>query len=432
VILWVSSREKAQPEQFLLTKRENVNPEPIQELKDISQLLPKTVSSRLKAATLQLEGERGALNALSSIGGKLAGVRDVFDATALLEAVLKEAVVLMQGDRAALALVEPTGLRVVASRSRDSEEDVTVSQTFLERVVKKAQAIVTTDVQEDPSQDASASILALDIRSVIAVPLRSRDEVIGVLYVDTLFKQRMFSAVDATMLATFAAQAGVAVMLARSVQQDHERNVNFIKTMLTTLDARDPYTAGHSNRVGDYTLKLSKVLGWKVADQERALFAGWVHDIGKIGIRDEFLFKKEPLSAGEREIIEEHSVIGEKILNIMMPENQVILGAVRHHHERWDGKGYPDRLEGESIPILARMISLADTFDAMTTARPYSTPKTWERGFEILRLEIAKQFAPDLVEPFIRAISDDTVGSSVGGQIMSLPIGFQTEEFEIT
>jgi putative nucleotidyltransferase with HDIG domain len=242
----------------------------------------------------------------------------------------------------------------------------------------------------------------------------------------------MFSAVDATMLATFAAQAGVAVMLARSVQQDHERNVNFIKTMLTTLDARDPYTAGHSNRVGDYTLKLSKVLGWKVADQERALFAGWVHDIGKIGIRDEFLFKKEPLSAGEREIIEEHSVIGEKILNIMMPENQVILGAVRHHHERWDGKGYPDRLEGESIPMLARMISLADTFDAMTTARPYSTPKTWEHGFEILRLEIAKQFAPDLVEPFIRAISDDTVGSSVGGQIMSLPIGFQTEEFEIT
>jgi HD-GYP domain-containing protein (c-di-GMP phosphodiesterase class II) len=168
-----------------------------------------------------------------------------------------------------------------------------------------------------------------------------------------------------------------------------------------------------------------------VADQERALFTGWVHDIGKIGIRDEFLFKKEPLTASEREIIEEHSVIGEKILNIMMPENQVILGAVRHHHERWDGKGYPDRLKGERIPMLARMISLADTFDAMTTARPYSTPKTWERGFEILRLEIAKQFAPDLVEPFIRAISDDTVGSSVGGQIMSLPIGFQTEEFEI-
>ena len=78
------------------------------------------------------------------------------------------------------------------------------------------------------------------------------------------------------------------------------------------------------------------------------------------------------------------------------------------------------------------MIALADTFDAMTTARPYSTPKTRERGFEILRLEIGQQFAPDLVEAFIQAISDDTVGSSVGGQIMSLPIGFRTEEFEIT
>jgi HD-GYP domain-containing protein (c-di-GMP phosphodiesterase class II) len=408
-----------------------VNPEPIQELKDISQLLPSGVSDRLDAATRQLEGERSALNALSSIGIKLSSVRDVFDATALLEAVLKEAVILMQGDRAALALIEPSGLRVVASRSRDSDEDVTVSQTFLEQVARTGQAMVTTDVQEDPSLNSSKSILALDIRSVLAVPLRSRDAVIGVLYVDTLFKQRMFSQPDANMLATFAAQAGVAVILARSVRQDHERNVNFIKTMLTTLDARDPYTAGHSNRVGDFTLKLSKVLGWKVADQERALFAGWVHDIGKIGIRDEFLFKKEPLTAGEREIIEEHSVIGEKILTIMMPENGVILGAVRHHHERWDGRGYPDKLGGENIPMLARMIALADTFDAMTTARPYSTPKTWDRGFEILRLEADKQFAADLVEPFIQAISDDNVGSSVNGEIVTLPIGFKTEEFEI-
>jgi putative nucleotidyltransferase with HDIG domain len=253
--------------------------------------------------------------------------------------------------------------------------------------------------------------------------------VIGVLYVDTLFNHRMFSDIDAAVLATFAAQASVAVILARSVQQDHERNVAFIKTMLTTLDARDPYTAGHSNRVGDYTLKLSKVLGWKAADQERALFTGWVHDIGKIGIRDEFLFKKEPLSVGEREIIEEHSVIGERILTTMMPENQVILSAVRHHHERWDGRGYPDKLEVESIPMLARMIALADTFDAMTTARPYSTPKTWERGFEILRLEAGKQFAPDLVEPFIQALNDENVGSSVGGQIMLSPLA-QTQNLE--
>ena len=269
-----------------------MNPEPIQELKDISRLVPANVSNRLHAVTRQLEGERGALNALSNIGTKLSGVRDVFDATALLEAVLKEAVVLMQGDRAALALVEPTGLRVVASRSRESEKDVTVSQTFLERVVRSGQAIVTTNVQEDPALDPSASILALDIRSVLAVPLRSRNEVIGVLYVDTLFHQRMFSEADAGVLATFAAQASVAVTLARSVQQDHERNVSFIKTMLTTLDARDPYTAGHSSRVGDYTLKLSKVLGWKVADQERALFTGWVHDIGKLAFETSSCLKK--------------------------------------------------------------------------------------------------------------------------------------------
>ncbi len=399
-----------------------MNLEPIQELKNIAQFLPAATSAKLNAISRQLEGERSALNALSSIGAKLSGVRDVFDATALLETVLKEAVNLMQGDRAALALVEPTGLHVVASRSRESDADVTVSLTLLERVVKSGQPVITTNVQEDPSMDPSASMLALDIRSVLAVPLRSRDEVIGVLYVDTLFTQRMFSEADAAVLTTFASQASVAVILARSVRQDHERSVAFIKTMLTTLDARDPYTAGHSDRVGDYTLKLSKVLGWKGPDQERALFAGWVHDIGKIGIRDELLFKTGMLTAGEREIINEHPVIGERILRIMMPENQMILSAVRHHHERWDGKGYPDHLEGRAIPLLARMIALADTFDAMTTARPYNSPKTWERGFEIIRAEIGKQFAPDLVEPFVQALSDTSVGSSVDGQIVTSPL----------
>ena len=106
-------------------------------------------------------------------------------------------------------------------------------------------------------------------------------------------------------------------------------------------------------------------------------------------------------------------MIGEKLLRNNTKGFEGILSAIRSHHERWDGKGYPDGLCGEAIPLLARMVGISDAFDAMTTARPYSTPKSWEQAFEILQQDIGTHFDPDLVPLFIKAMSDEKVSSTI-------------------
>jgi HD-GYP domain-containing protein (c-di-GMP phosphodiesterase class II) len=386
---------------------------PLEQLSQISSLLPPQVGGRVRTLVRELEAERSALTAFQNLGMKLSGVRDSFDVITLFQDMLTEAVRLMQADRGALALVEDGSVRIVDSCSKDSHEEVQVSRTLLERVVTTKESIITTNVQEDSGFGASESILALDIRSVLAVPLRARDDVIGVLYVDTQFTQRAFTESDSSILNGFAAQAGVAVTLARSIQQEHENYVSLVKTMLGTLEARDEYTAGHSDRVGLYTRKLAEKLNWDTSDLERALFAGFVHDIGKIGIRDVYLHKTGQLTQEERTILEQHTVIGEKLLRNNTKGFEGILSSIRSHHERWDGRGYPDGLSGTDIPLLARMVGISDAFDAMTTARPYSTPKTWEATFEILKKDIGTHFDPELVPLFIEAMSDQKVSEAV-------------------
>lgn len=386
---------------------------PLEQLSQISSLLPPQVGGRVRTIARELEAERSALTAFQSLGMKLSGVRDSFDVITLFQDMLEEAVRLMQADRGALALVEGGSVRVVDSCSKDSHEEVQVSRTLLERVVNTKESIITTNVQEEMGNSASESILALDIRSVLAVPLRARDTVIGVLYVDTQFTQRAFTESDSSILNGFAAQAGVAVTLARSIQQEHENYVSLVKIMLSTLESRDEYTAGHSDRVGLYTRKLAEKLGWAAADLERALFAGFVHDIGKIGIRDVYLHKTGQLTPEERGVLEQHTVIGEKLLRNNTKGFEGILSAIRSHHERWDGRGYPDNLSGEEIPLLARMVGISDAFDAMTTARPYSTPKSWEQTFEILKKDAGTHFDPALVPLFIEALSDTKVSDAV-------------------
>jgi HD-GYP domain-containing protein (c-di-GMP phosphodiesterase class II) len=390
---------------------------PVEQLHQLARFLSPEHGAQLERLARELEGERGALKAMQAIGVKLSKVRDAFDVLTLFQDVLLEAVHLMNAGRTALALVDADGdLRVVDSCSRDADdEDPQVSKTLLERVVSSAQPILTTNVQEDPTLNlqASASILALDIRSVLAVPLRSRDAVIGVLYADTRFMERVFTPTDAAVLETFASQVGVAVMQARSLQEEHESFVTLVRVMLSTLDKRDPYTAGHSERVGLYTQALAQKLRWSATDQERALFAGRVHDIGKIGIRDNFLEKNGPLTAEERAILEQHTLIGFDIIQQTGKRLEAIAPAVRSHHERWDGRGYPDRLRGADTPLLARMIGIADAFDAMTSVRPYSVARSWERAFEVLREASGTQFDGDLVHPFIEAMQEQRIASEV-------------------
>ncbi len=150
-----------------------------------------------------------------------------------------------------------------------------------------------------------------------------------------------------------------------------EPQQTIVESLIRALEARDPYTCGHSIRVGELAAKIGAELGLTARAQAEVRLAGELHDIGKIGIEDALLKSDGALSAEEYRRILDHSVIGERILEPLFRDRPVITGVVRWHHERFDGTGYPDRLRGEKIPLPARIVAVADAYDAMTSARAY-------------------------------------------------------------
>lgn len=179
------------------------------------------------------------------------------------------------------------------------------------------------------------------------------------------------------------------------------------KTLAGTIDAKDKYTNGHSLRVAEYARELAKRLGKPQKEQESIYYMGLLHDIGKIGISEEIINKKTGLTDEEYAIIKGHTVIGEEILNNIPEIPELKIGA-RWHHERYDGKGYPDGLKGEQIPQAARIIGVADAYDAMTSKRDYR--KVEEQT--IVRREILRgrgsQFDPEIADKLLEMIDEDT------------------------
>lgn len=166
-----------------------------------------------------------------------------------------------------------------------------------------------------------------------------------------------------------------------------------IHSLVSALEAKDPHTRGHSDRVGEYAAALLEEVGG--VDPESLRIGATLHDIGKIGITGGVLRKAGPLDGDEVLHIRQHPSIGVQILSPFL-EDRTALGVVRHHHERWDGAGYPDGLAGEEIPLGARIVAIADTFDAMTTARPYRGARTPEQAVAEIQQEAGRQFDPTL------------------------------------
>jgi putative two-component system response regulator len=179
-------------------------------------------------------------------------------------------------------------------------------------------------------------------------------------------------------------------------------NMQTVQALAETIEAKDQYTQGHCERVRSLSVRLARELNLPEDQIEPLEFAALLHDIGKIGIPERILNKVGPLDPDEVEVIKMHPLIGAQILSIVEFFAPAING-VRHHHERWDGKGYPDGVAGEDIDPLARIITLADTFDAMAQSRPYRKALPLEEVLREIREESGKQFAPDVVDAFFDA-----------------------------
>jgi putative nucleotidyltransferase with HDIG domain len=172
------------------------------------------------------------------------------------------------------------------------------------------------------------------------------------------------------LMQLYQEQREAVLRFAEANDQLEQANLSFATALVATLDARDDYTAGHSAAVATYAQDIAERMGLSDREQRVAHLCGLVHDIGKVGLPAGLLEKPGSLSAEERRQMEEHTAIGERILRNVDTYSEIAL-VVRHHHERFDGEGYPDGLRGGEIPLLARIIAVADAYDAMTSDRPY-------------------------------------------------------------
>ena len=223
---------------------------------------------------------------------------------------------------------------------------------------------------------------------------------------------------DAALLTPFVALLDFQVRSSDRYRDLQELLVGLARSLTAAIDAKDSYTYGHSERVARIAVELGRELGLQEEELSDVFLAGLLHDIGKIGIRDAVLAKKGPLTPEEFEHVKQHTTIGYSILQNLRPILHLLPG-VRNHHERYDGKGYPDSLAAEGIPLLARILAVADGYDAMTTNRPYRAAMPVPQVEQILSQGSGTQWDPRVIQAFeacrqkIRGIRQRGVGDSL-------------------
>ena len=200
-------------------------------------------------------------------------------------------------------------------------------------------------------------------------------------------------------------QAHATNELASAVAKLSRVNLSFATALVTALDARDHYTAGHSAAVAIYSRDIAIQDGLPKGEQEKAHLCGLLHDIGKIGVPVGVLEKRGSLTTGERSVVQSHAEVGASILD-RIEGYEEIATAVRYHHERYEGGGYPDRIRGDEIPLMARIVAVADAYSAMTSERPYRIALSGDEARERIEQEAGKQFDPQVVRAFLAVLED--------------------------
>jgi HD-GYP domain-containing protein (c-di-GMP phosphodiesterase class II) len=239
-------------------------------------------------------------------------------------------------------------------------------------------------------------------RNLLCVPVKAKRKVVGVLEVVNKKGETGFDEGDLSLLTSLSDQVAIALDNARLYQELEETFFQTAESLAEAIEQRDPYTGGHTRRVGEYSLAIAKHLKLNRQEKKWLKIASALHDIGKIGIEDRILRKPERLSREEFDTIKLHSNMGAEILKHIRQLKEIIPG-VKYHHEKVNGAGYPEGLRGEKIPLLARIVAVADTYDAMTTDRPYRPALSKEEAVRELKRCAGTQFDENVVRAFNQA-----------------------------
>lgn len=386
--------------------------EVVREMSRVTQSLmelEQAVVDQLRAGENQLAALMKVGRAINSSLGKKRVLAEVMDR--LIE--------LMHAERGFLMLKRPNGeLAVEVARGIDrvnlDEEVFKVSRTIVERVAATGETILTTNAQDDPRFENQLSVAAFRLRSILCAPLKIKDELIGVIYVDNRARSGIFQVQDQNLITAFADQAAVAIDNAQLLEDLQQKNRELeeayqatLEGWVSALDMRDKETEGHTQRVTILTQRLARFMGVSGEALVHITRGALLHDIGKMAIPDSILLKPGALTQDERELIKQHP----KFAYDMLKRIEFLRPAIDIpycHHERWDGTGYPRGLKGEEIPFAARIFPVVDVWDALTSDRPYRKGVPPEEVRERIRAEAGGHFDPQVVDAFL-AMGDYSV-----------------------
>ena len=262
--------------------------------------------------------------------------------------------------------------------------------------------LVRTSADDLSAEDVPAELLAAPGSSVMLVPLRHRGRLLGEVVCVATPEWRPFGAAERDLARGLGEQAALAMANAGLYDQIRHLHLGNLRALSSALNAKDYYTLGHAGRVAAYMTLLGRELGWPEERLTQVQDVAYLHDIGKIGVSDRVLHKAGPLNAEEWDLIRQHPTISAEIVAPLF--EQSLVTGIRHHHERFDGTGYPDGLQGQDIAPIARAMCVVDSYDAMSSQRPYRSALSYAECRAELRRCCGTQFDPTMVSAFLRAL----------------------------
>jgi len=306
-----------------------------------------------------------------------------------------------------LLLDEKTGELVIrAARGLDKEviaqTRVKIGERISGWVVEQKEAVLVEDIEKDP-RFMKRNLERYYTKSFISVPIQTKRGTLGVININNKKNKQLFTKEDFELIREIASEAGVAIdnaMLYKSLQDTYLKTVT---ALVSAIDAKDHYTRNHSESVSKYAVAIAEEMELPPEKVNTIKLAAQLHDIGKIGVHDQILTKASSLTAEEWEEVKQHSVKGAEILSPLGFLKDVA-EIVKHNHERFDGKGYPDGLRGENIPLGARIMAIADAYDTMASTRPYREILPKDKIIEEIKRSSGSQFDPKVVKAFLQAV----------------------------
>jgi HD-GYP domain-containing protein (c-di-GMP phosphodiesterase class II) len=349
------------------------------------------------------------IKAVSEMMVSSLNLRDIYQAT--LDAMVN----LLGADTCSIMLLEPDGKTLVVQDARGLRPELigkarqAVGEGISGRIVQDGRPMLLNDfplVTPKRSEYSSGK----GIVSSVGVPLKVKGQIIGVLNMASLSKKRRFRQQDLDLLTHFAAEIATSIERAKlfdevqsKAQEIKSAHFEVIQALAEALESKDVYTGGHARRLAIYADAIAHKAGLSSQEIELLWYVAILHDVGKIAIPDAILHNTGPLTPEQWVVMKTHPEKGAMMLS-QIRSLAHISSYIRHHHERWDGKGYPDSLKGESIPLFSRIIAVSDTYDAVTTHRTYQKAVPPEEAIEILKRCAGLQLDPILVKYFVSAL----------------------------